>query len=67
MPSSTSTIGVAPPIFTLVERFGHLRRPRGEQVLVRREEFHDDRLGRAGKVADHVLENLDEFHIENRF
>ena len=66
MPSSTSTIGVRAADRHLLERFGHLRRPRREQLGIRREQLHHDRLRRAGQVADHVLQHLDELDVEAR-
>ena len=48
------------------ESVRHLRRPRAEKIRVRREQLDDDRLGRAGQVADHVLQHLREFDVEHR-
>ena len=66
MPSTTSTIGVTPPIFT----FSSARPPAAPTSLsssgVLREQLDDDRLGRAGQVADHVLQHLNELHVEHR-
>ena len=48
----------------LLERVGHLRRPRRQQFGIRREQLHDHRLRRAGQIADHVLQHLDELDVE---
>ena len=59
MPSSTST---TPGIFSMASatRGAHSRQQRG----VFREQLDDDRLGRVGEVADHVLQELHELHLE---
>ena len=44
-----------------------MRRPRGEKLGVVRKEFYDDGLRCARQVSDHVLQDLNEFHVQRRF
>ena len=62
MPFSTSTT----PLI-LLDGVGHLRRPVSQQFRVRRKQLDLDRFRRAGQIADHVLQNLDELHVQQRF
>jgi hypothetical protein len=48
----------------LLERVGHLRRPGGEKFRIGREQLHHHRLRRAGEIANHVLQHLDEFDVQ---
>ena len=50
----------------LLDGVAHLRRPLLQQLGVLREELDDHRLGRAGEVADHVLQHLRELDVEHR-
>ena len=61
MPSSTST---TPGIFLMASatRGAHSL----QQLRVLGEELDDHGLGRAGEVADHVLEKLRELDVEHR-
>ena len=41
--------------------------PGVQQFRILTEELDDDGFGRAGEIADHVLQELREFHVEHRF
>jgi hypothetical protein len=43
-----------------------LRRPVLEKIGIIGKELHDHRLRRAGKIPNHVLQQLNELHIEHR-
>ena len=42
------------------------RRPFVQQGLIRTEQLDLDRFRRAGKIPDHVLQQLDKFNFEHR-
>ncbi len=50
-----------------VERIGDARSGFIEEFAVLRKKLDDDRLGRAGQVADHVLKELNELNFRARF
>ena len=62
MPSSTST---TPGIFLIA--LATCGAQRAQQFRILREQLDHDRLGRAGEIADHVLQELREFHVQHRF
>ena len=45
---------------------GNTRSSVGEEFWILREKLNDDGLGLAGEVANHVLQDLDEFHLGGR-
>ena len=51
----------------LLDGVADLRRPRAQQVGVLREELDGHRFGRAGEIADHVLQQLHELDVQHRF
>ena len=57
-------ISTTPGIFLM--RIGHARRPLPQQRRILGEELDLDRFRRAGQVADHVLQQLHELHLEHR-
>ena len=61
MPSFTSA---TPLIFLML--VGDLRPPLLQQIGIGREQLDLDRLGRTGQIADHVLQDLNEFDVELR-
>ena len=50
----------------LLDRLADLRRPLLQQRRILREQLDRDRLGRAGQIADHVLQQLHELDVEHR-
>ena len=61
MPSSTST---TPGSFLIASPTFGAHSLQQRRIL--REQLDGNRLGRAGQVADHVLQQLHEFHVERR-
>ena len=51
----------------LLDGAGDLRRPGVQQFRILAEQLDDHGFGRAGEIADHVLQELREFHVEHGF
>src|ERR1700674_2981299 len=51
----------------LADRIRDFRSPVGKQSLVLRKELDLDRLRRARKISDHILQNLNKLHVQRRF
>src|SRR6185437_2226034 len=58
--------GMIPAYLDVSERVRYLQRPTIEEVAVRIEKFHDNRLRLAAEIADCILQHLDEFGIQFR-
>ena len=48
----------------LFDRVSNLRRPLPQHIGILREHLDHDRLRRVRKIADHILQQLREFHIQ---